>query len=398
MKINLTDESGRSYTIEIDPTDTVMLLKAKTASLMHSNSNAIKLFFKGTELPNFNNLIQSQVKEGDQVHIIGGLAQMQQAPQQPRHQQVQPHNNYQEMQIKQALMNEALQLRAFYSNSTSELNMLLERDPLLAQAILSDDINDTVHIIYTRKKKLKEEERRRQLEDMKLNSDPFNVEAQKEIEKRIELERHEANYNYAQEHMPESFIQTSMLYINMEINGHKFQAFIDSGAQSTIISEAFAEKVGLTKDVDRRFKGKAVGVGNCNIVGRIHSAKLMIGKDVYIQASLQVLDSIGLDFLFGLDNLKKFRTSIDLQNNWLSFPHEGVNIPFLKDHEIKKESNKHAQSIDEEKLELSNEEKEKRISTMVEIGASRTQAQTLLQKCNWNTDYAAAAFYEGGKS
>lgn len=142
---------------------------------------------------------------------------------------------------------------------------------------------------------------------MHLDSDPWNVDKQTEIERRIHEQRHNKTLEYAQEYLPESFIATSMLYIEMEINKVKFQAFVDSGAQSTIISQAFAEKMGLMKDIDSRFQGTAVGVGTSKIIGRIHTANLKIGDKHWIQCSLQVLDNIDIDFLFGLDMLKKHR-------------------------------------------------------------------------------------------
>ena len=142
---------------------------------------------------------------------------------------------------------------------------------------------------------------------MHLDSDPWNVDKQREIERRIHEQRHNQTLEYAQEYLPESFIATSMLYIEMEVNKVKFQAFVDSGAQSTIISQAFAEKMGLMKDIDSRFQGTAVGVGTSKIIGRIHTANLKIGDKHWIQCSLQVLDNIDIDFLFGLDMLKKHR-------------------------------------------------------------------------------------------
>lgn len=102
-----------------------------------------------------------------------------------------------------------------------------------------------------------------------------------------------------------------MLYINMELNGTKFQAFVDTGAQSTIISKAFAQKAGVLKDIDTRFRGVAVGVGTSAIVGRIHSAKLKVDNRHTIECSLQVIDNIDMDFLFGIDMLKKHRVKSD---------------------------------------------------------------------------------------
>ena len=57
---------------------------------------------------------------------------------------------------------------------------------------------------------------------MHLDSDPWNVDKQREIERRIHEQRHNQTLEYAQEYLPESFIATSMLYIEMEVNKVKF--------------------------------------------------------------------------------------------------------------------------------------------------------------------------------
>lgn len=72
-----------------------------------------------------------------------------------------------------------------------------------------------------------------------------------------------------------------MLYINARINKIPIQAFVDSGAQSTIMSESLAERCGynffnlrLMRLVDKRYAGTAVGVGSCKILGKIHAADI----------------------------------------------------------------------------------------------------------------------------
>jgi DNA damage-inducible protein 1 len=67
-----------------------------------------------------------------------------------------------------------------------------------------------------------------------------------------------------------------MLYINATINKVPIQAFVDSGAQSTVMSIACAERCGVMRLVDPRFAGMAVGVGTSKIVGRVHAAEIMI--------------------------------------------------------------------------------------------------------------------------
>lgn len=103
-----------------------------------------------------------------------------------------------------------------------------------------------------------------------------------------------------------------MLYINASINKVPIQAFVDSGAQSTVMSAACAERCGVMRLVDNRFAGMAVGVGTSRIIGRVHAAEIMIeGK--FITCSLTVIESGGVDFLLGLDMLKRFNV-IDVSN------------------------------------------------------------------------------------
>jgi DNA damage-inducible protein 1 len=126
-----------------------------------------------------------------------------------------------------------------------------------------------------------------------------------------------------------------MLYINAIINKVPIQAFVDSGAQSTVMSAACAERCGVMRLVDTRFAGTAVGVGTSKIIGRVHTAEIMIeGK--FITCSLTVIESGGVEFLLGLDMLKRFNVTtrlmqclIDLKKNVLVFQDGMIVTPFL---------------------------------------------------------------------
>jgi DNA damage-inducible protein 1 len=137
------------------------------------------------------------------------------------------------------------------------------------------------------------------------------------------------------DHLPEAFGRVTMLYVNIEVNGHAVKAFVDSGAQSTIMSMACAERCGITRLIDKRFSGQARGVGTANIIGRIHIAQMKFGNS-FFPISITVLENNDVDFLFGLDTLRRYRCCIDLEKNVLRI--DGVNgqeeIPFLPENEL----------------------------------------------------------------
>ena len=62
------------------------------------------------------------------------------------------------------------------------------------------------------------------------------------------------------EENPEMFGQVIMLYINCQIDGHNVKAFVDSGAQMTIMSSECARNCGLTDLIDVRFSGIAQAI------------------------------------------------------------------------------------------------------------------------------------------
>lgn len=117
--------------------------------------------------------------------------------------------------------------------------------------------------------------------------------------------------------------------------------------------------------LDTRFAGMARGVGTAKILGRVHSAQLKMGKDLYLQCSFTIMEvrspssSLSLpsdrerrrrlmrdlsdseqgkdvDLLFGLDMLKRHQATIDLGKDALVI--QGREIRFLSEHELPKHS------------------------------------------------------------
>jgi len=62
----------------------------------------------------------------------------------------------------------------------------------------------------------------------------------------------------------------------LQVNGVPVKAFVDSGARETIMTQECASKCYLTRLLDMRFAGMAVGVGSSSILGKIHRADLKV--------------------------------------------------------------------------------------------------------------------------
>uniref|UniRef100_A0A1A7WWL7 DNA-damage inducible protein 2 n=1 Tax=Iconisemion striatum TaxID=60296 RepID=A0A1A7WWL7_9TELE len=229
----------------------------------------------------------------------------------------------------QGLDNPAL-LQQMLLTNPHELSLLKERNPPLAEALLSGDLERFTKVLLEQQQdRAKREQERIRL----LTADPFDLEAQAKIEEEIRQHNVEENMTIAMEEAPESFGQVVMLYINCKVNGHPVKAFVDSGAQMTIMSQACAERCNIMRLVDRRWAGIAKGVGTQKIIGRVHLAQVQIEGD-FLPCSFSILEDQPMDMLLGLDMLKRHQCSIDLKKSVLVIGTTGTETRFLSEAEL----------------------------------------------------------------
>lgn len=150
---------------------------------------------------------------------------------------------------------------------------------------------------------------------------------------RIQEEQRQANLEQALEYTPEAFGRVVMLYVPAVVNKTKIAAFIDSGAQMTVMSLRVAEECGIARLIDKRFAGMAKGVGTSKIIGRVHMTLVTVG-DTVMPMSITVLEQNDMDFLIGLDQLKRHQMCIDLKENVLRLGDSDATVKFMSEHEL----------------------------------------------------------------
>jgi predicted aspartyl protease len=106
------------------------------------------------------------------------------------------------------------------------------------------------------------------------------------------------------------------LFFPVQLDGHKINAFVDTGAQSTVLSTSAALALGLTPVLLARDRAAALrGAGTEQLSGRVHRfARLEIGGETIrspeiIVADLNLSDA---DLVLGIDIVRPWRI-------WLSY-------------------------------------------------------------------------------
>ncbi|KAK2639994.1 hypothetical protein Ddye_027789 [Dipteronia dyeriana] len=328
MRITVMTEDEQIIRLDVDPDETVRLNKAL---ILVENMKALlevetrvplqqqQLLYSGREMRNVEKLSALGVKDEDLVMMVSNAT-----------------SSTSTNDLSFNPDGSAVNPTAFQQHIRGDSNMmtqLFQTDPELAQALLGNDLNRLQDLLRERNRQRSQLRRQQDEELALLYADPFDVEAQKKIEAAIRQKGIDENWAAALEHNPEAFARVVMLYVDMEVNGVPLKAFVDSGAQSTIISKSCAERCGLLRLLDQRYKGIAHGVGQSEILGRIHVAPIKIGS-IFYPCSFLVLDSPNMEFLFGLDMLRKHQCIIDLNENVLRVGGGEVSVPFLQEKDI----------------------------------------------------------------
>ncbi|KAI0566414.1 DNA damage-inducible protein [Gracilaria domingensis] len=387
MEITLVSEvNGNVTTISVEPTDTVNRLVQHVQSALSIPAASQRLTHYGNTLEPSALVSSTRLVDGDLVMV-----------------QMKPTSDSQPASSRAAA---ALDMIRGDQNLMSSLRTM---HPELHQRILNGDETAVQELASMSAMA------RRDGPMLPPGMDPMSAEAQKVIEERIRQENIQSNMHAAMEHNPESFGSVVMLFVKCKINSEpNVTAFVDSGAQSTIISKSCAERCNILRLMDTRFAGTAQGVGTAKIHGRIHMALLTLADEIF-EVSFIVMDEIssGYDMLLGLDMLRKHQACIDLENDCLRIG--SAQVPFLAEKDIPRsmrgpagqvhrpgsseaQPGTNPSSIDRPSSSVGGNATrnpvpaadESKVSQLVGMGFSRHDALQALASCNGNIEQAAA--------
>nr|PVC50188.1 DNA-damage inducible protein [Theileria orientalis] len=236
---------------------------------------------------------------------------------------------------EEALRQRAREIMQEFKPGSTFLNTLKLHNEPMYKALQANNEEEVYRIVKKEYEEVKKKELDHRKKLMKAYLDPLNPESQSLIHKEIEMNRINDNLISAQNYLPESFGKINMLYVKVEINNVVMKALVDTGAQtmlqSTIMSKECASRCNLLRLVDERFKSVAVGVGTMKTLGKIHLADMKIGT-VFIPVSFIVIEEASLEFILGLDVLRRYTCDINLKKNYLGI--NDVNVPFMSEAEV----------------------------------------------------------------
>lgn len=248
VNIQVLDGTEKTTIIEIQDTEEVSVLKQMIQFESEITPSEQKITFNGNAIKDSGLISQSGLENNANI-VVKQIA----------------NRGYTQQRIDPNITPEAL---IELARSTPQLLQdISDSDPEYGAAIREADVGKVRTIMMKRILKRHEQGFKRDQEQMQIERDPDNPEHQRKMLEAIRQQNVQQNMELAYEELPEAFGTIHMLYVNVTINDTPLKAFVDSGAQSTIMSAACAERVGIMRLIDTRYAGEARGVGTAKILG-----------------------------------------------------------------------------------------------------------------------------------
>ena len=345
MKIHVRETgTNRTQTIDVEATTTVDVIRLKISSAFGVSYDLLRIYMNDRPLDNPKETAGSlKLQPNSLIEFTTKKTTW---------------NSMQDNQINRqaahadSLREEAMRLMNSTRQSEALLYSLSQSDPKLYEAVASKNINRVIEILAQRRAPSTSDslidpkgslnESRGSIIDPKgslidprgsLHLSDMDSSFQLKIENKINQDRLDQIAEDTYEHYPELFVPTEMLFFTGKINGVETEIFVDTGAQTTIISKSFAQRSNILKNVDRRYAATVMGVGIQQSLGRIWQIPLEINGKFFVLAAT-ILENFGHDVLLGLDMMKRHGCLIDLRGHCMTLGQDNYKVPFLTDHQL----------------------------------------------------------------
>eukprot|EP00958_Prasinococcus_capsulatus_P027331 scaffold5393_cov376-Prasinococcus_capsulatus_cf.AAC.3 len=235
MQLTVATHDDRVVSVDVDASESVENVKAILEVEVGVPLAQQRLIFNNQELQNSAGLSTCGVKDGDVVMLVpGGAPSASGGAEAGTRGAAASSTNPMRLASDGSAVDPQLFIDTVKANPAI-LGQLHSQMPDIANAVLSGS-PETLQEALRKHRRVHSEravaEKKRQAElYARLARDPFDIEAQKEIEESIRQSNVDENMAMAMEYRPEAFGHVHMLYVEMEVNGHKLKAFVDSGAQ-----------------------------------------------------------------------------------------------------------------------------------------------------------------------
>ena len=269
MNITVATDNKNPFPLQLSPETDVGTLKMVLEADAGIPSAQMRILFNGNDIQNNNAATLGSL--GVNAGALLYVTRIQQQPRQPQQQQLRQQptatttrsgtplspENYIGLTFEDVPENcDPLVLREIIRVNPPMMTQLEHGNPDLAKAAANDNPQAFVEVLTNQNRARQQRHHQQQAElaalHRRVEENPYDIEAQKRVEEIIRARNVESNHKLAREHLPEAFTRVCMLYINAEVNGVPLKAFVDSGAQNTIMTQACAERAGIMRLIDTR--------------------------------------------------------------------------------------------------------------------------------------------------
>mmetsp|Transcript_48359 Transcript_48359/g.113189 ORF Transcript_48359/g.113189 Transcript_48359/m.113189 type:complete len:269 (-) Transcript_48359:190-996(-) len=124
-------------------------------------------------------------------------------------------------------------------------------------------------------------------------------------------------------------LDDELIHVGCEMGNTMVEMMIDTGAQTSVISEPLVRRLQLQGHMDSRFQGMAAGVGTARILGKLRGVPVKMGH-VEFALDFSVLGVEQPLLMLGIDQMRRFKCVVNLERQCLTFGgSDGVEVPFL---------------------------------------------------------------------